>query len=117
MRRSSMGWTLRKLRSDPAYPHASVRSRSRARQISVARLADVGQASTSFSIAHLEDKRKPIVAFDGFRGAGKSTIGKALAKTLRASSLELDAFIQKQANLSLQELFRCTVRLIKSAWQ
>jgi len=39
------------------------------------------------------------------RGAGKSTIGKALAKQISAAFLELDTLIEKEANLSLAELF------------
>lgn len=45
------------------------------------------------------------VALVGLRGAGKSTVGKALAKHLEVPLLELDSLIEKQANLSLAELF------------
>ncbi len=108
MRRNSMGWTLREIaeRSGVSSRFLSDLEAGRG-NISVARLADVAQALDVplASLLPSEDKRKPIVALVGLRGAGKSTIGKALAKTLRASFLELDALIEKQANLSLQELF------------
>src|SRR6185369_15979178 len=39
------------------------------------------------------------------RGAGKSTVGKSLAKYLRVPLVELDTLIEKEANLSLSELF------------
>src|SRR5215472_4258056 len=46
-----------------------------------------------------------MIALVGLRGAGKSTIGQALAKHLRLQFVELDALIEKAANLSLPELF------------
>jgi XRE family aerobic/anaerobic benzoate catabolism transcriptional regulator len=41
----------------------------------------------------------------GLRGAGKSTIGSALAKRLGVEFVELDSLVEKEANLSLSELF------------
>src|SRR5262249_5299374 len=52
-----------------------------------------------------QEKRKSIVSLVGLRGAGKSTIGKALARRLGTAFVELDALIEKEANLSLAELF------------
>jgi XRE family aerobic/anaerobic benzoate catabolism transcriptional regulator len=52
-----------------------------------------------------EEKQKSVVALVGLRGAGKSTIGKSLARHLGAPLLELDALIEKHANLALGELF------------
>jgi len=104
----TMGWTLREIadRSGVSSRFLSDLEAGRG-NISVARLADVAQALdvTLVSLLPSEEKRKPIVSLVGLRGAGKSTIGKALARRIGASFLELDALIEKQANLSLAELF------------
>jgi|SRR5579884_71337 len=79
--------------------------------VSVARLADVAHAldlPLSALIPSQKDKgheAKPLIALVGLRGAGKSTIGQALGKHLRMRFVELDALIEKEANLSLAELF------------
>jgi len=104
----TMGWTLREIadRSGVSSRFLSDLEAGRG-NISVARLADVAQALdvTLVSLLPSEEKRKPVVSLVGLRGAGKSTIGKALARRIGASFLELDALIEKQANLSLAELF------------
>jgi XRE family transcriptional regulator, aerobic/anaerobic benzoate catabolism transcriptional regulator len=104
----AMGWTLRDIadRSGVSSRFLSDLEAGRG-NISVSRLADVAQALdvTLVSLLPSEEKRKPVVSLVGLRGAGKSTIGKALAKRMGASFLELDALIEKQANLSLGELF------------
>jgi XRE family aerobic/anaerobic benzoate catabolism transcriptional regulator len=45
------------------------------------------------------------LALVGVRGAGKSTIGKMLARRLGIAFVEFDALLEKQAGLSLVELF------------
>jgi XRE family aerobic/anaerobic benzoate catabolism transcriptional regulator len=47
----------------------------------------------------------PVVALVGLRGAGKSTIGRALAQELRVPFVELDALVEKEAGLPLSALF------------
>ena len=47
----------------------------------------------------------PLVALVGLRGAGKSTIGPALAQKLEAPFFELDSLVEKAAGLSLGDLF------------
>src|SRR6476620_5935991 len=99
-----MGWTLREIadRSGVSSRFLSDLEAGRG-NISVARLADVAQALDAplVSLLPSEEKQRPIVSLVGLRGAGKSTIGKALAKRLDASFFELDALIEKEANLSL----------------
>ena len=46
------------------------------------------------------------IALVGVRGAGKSTIGKLLAARLGISFVEFDVLIEKEAGISLMELFR-----------
>jgi XRE family aerobic/anaerobic benzoate catabolism transcriptional regulator len=60
--------------------------------------------------APLEDLLKTdhghrIVALVGLRGAGKTTIGKLLARELRRPFLELDRLIEEEAGLRLGEIF------------
>jgi XRE family aerobic/anaerobic benzoate catabolism transcriptional regulator len=108
-RRTSMGWTLREIAE-----RSGVSSRflsdleSGKGNISVSRLADVAVA-LDVPLVYLmpsEEKQRPvIVSMVGLRGAGKSTIGKSLAKHLRTPFLELDGLIEREANLSLAELF------------
>jgi len=107
-RRTSMGWTLREIAE-----RSGVSSRflsdleSGKGNISVARLANVARALDVplVSLMPSEEKQHSVVALVGLRGAGKSTIGKVLAKHLGVRLLELDALIEKQANLSLGDLF------------
>jgi XRE family aerobic/anaerobic benzoate catabolism transcriptional regulator len=52
---------------------------------------------------------KPVersIALVGVRGAGKSAIGKLLAARLSVPFVEFDALIEKEAGISLTELFR-----------
>jgi XRE family transcriptional regulator, aerobic/anaerobic benzoate catabolism transcriptional regulator len=47
----------------------------------------------------------PLVALVGLRGAGKSTIGRALAEKLAVPFFELDALVEEAAGLSLAGIF------------
>jgi len=49
--------------------------------------------------------RRRRVALIGLRGAGKSTLGSALAATLRNPFVELDREIEREAGISLSEVF------------
>lgn len=76
--------------------------------ISVQRLAEVCQAldlplSTLF--AGLGPAEPPRVALVGLRGAGKSTVGAALAQRLGAPLVELDQRVEEAAGMTLAELF------------
>jgi XRE family aerobic/anaerobic benzoate catabolism transcriptional regulator len=103
-----MGWTLREIAE-----RSGVSSRflsdleSGKGNISVARLADVARALDVSMVALMpsEEKQKSVVALVGLRGAGKSTIGKSLARNFGVALVELDQLIEKEANLALGELF------------
>jgi XRE family aerobic/anaerobic benzoate catabolism transcriptional regulator len=47
----------------------------------------------------------PVIALLGLRGAGKSTIGRRLARRLRLPFVELDRRVEEAAGLSLDEIF------------
>ena len=102
-----MGWTLREIaeRSGVSSRFLSDLETGKG-NISVARLADVARALDVplVSLMPSEEEQKSITLV-GLRGAGKSTIGKSLAKHLGVPFIELDALIEKQAHLSLGELF------------
>jgi XRE family transcriptional regulator, aerobic/anaerobic benzoate catabolism transcriptional regulator len=77
--------------------------------ISLARFADVCgalAASPAEILAGTEEAARPAaVALLGVRGAGKSTIGAALADRLGAPFVELDQAIEQAAGLTLGEIF------------
>src|SRR5437899_1874120 len=80
-----MGWTLREIadRSGVSSRFLSDLEAGKG-NISVSRLADVARALDVplVSLLPSEEKRQSVVALVGLRGAGKSTIGKSLAKHL-----------------------------------
>lgn len=76
--------------------------------ISVARLCDVADALATTPAELLGDvrpSRPPFVALVGLRGAGKSTVGPALAAALGVEFVELDQLIERAAGLTLREVF------------
>jgi XRE family transcriptional regulator, aerobic/anaerobic benzoate catabolism transcriptional regulator len=57
-------------------------------------------------LSRRQKKRIPhSIALVGVRGAGKSTIGKMLARRLGIPFVEVDAMLEKEAGISLVELF------------
>src|SRR5947199_3235995 len=73
---------------------------------SVLSLAQIAGALETTPSALLETPaRASVIALLGLRGAGKSTVGRALAARLRVPLIELDARIEEAAGLSLGEIF------------
>jgi XRE family aerobic/anaerobic benzoate catabolism transcriptional regulator len=109
-RRLERGWTLRQVAERSGVsPRFLVQLEAGRGNISVRRLADVARALevTPASLIAMppEPRPDPVVALLGLRGAGKTTVGKRLARRLRVPFVELDRRIEEAANLSLAELF------------
>lgn len=56
-------------------------------------------------LALAEEKRSERIALLGLRGAGKSTLGRELARLLEVPFVELDQRVEEAAGLTLAELF------------
>jgi XRE family aerobic/anaerobic benzoate catabolism transcriptional regulator len=108
--RERLGWSRRELAE-----HCGVSERFLAQletgagNISLRRFADVARAlgtspSALLAPADAPDSATPI-ALLGVRGAGKSSVGAALARRLGLAFVELDQRIEQAAALPLGELF------------
>ena len=77
--------------------------------ISVRRLADLASAlhttAADLVTAHAEDPAPQVIALLGLRGAGKTTVGRRLARRLKRRFVELDHLIESRAGLTLGEIF------------
>src|SRR5437764_3958660 len=76
--------------------------------ISVRRLADLARAldrTPADLLDEHEETAPQVIALLGLRGAGKTTIGRRLARRLRVPFVELDRRIEEAAGLSLADIF------------
>jgi XRE family aerobic/anaerobic benzoate catabolism transcriptional regulator len=73
--------------------------------VSIVNLSRIARALGTSAGALLEEPGVPTVALLGLRGAGKSTVGAALAKRLDVPFVELDALVEEAAGLPLPEIF------------
>lgn len=75
--------------------------------ISVVRLEDVAEALGTSAAELLTQAKRPaaVIALVGLRGAGKSSIGTALAKKLGVRFVELDELIVREAQMTLSAIF------------
>ena len=107
--RAARHWTIRELAERSGVSvRFLVQLESGRANISVKRLADLARAF-KMPPADLLSEDYPdaprVVALLGLRGAGKTTIGKQLARRLHVRFVELDRRIEKAADMSLAELF------------
>ena len=107
--RANRRWTIRDLaeRSGVSVRFLVQLEAGRA-NISVRRLADIARAfdMPASSLLSERDGDEPvIVALLGLRGAGKTTVGKRLARQMHVRFVELDRRIEQTAEMSLGELF------------
>lgn len=107
--RSEHGWTIRELGRRSGLSQRFIAQLEGGNgNISVRRLADLAGALGTTPAALLGSQsrveRSPI-ALLGLRGAGKTTVGRRLARRLRMPFVELDRRIERTAQLSLGELF------------
>ena len=102
-------WTIRELAERSGVSvRFLVQLESGRGNISVKRLADLARAFKVPTTDLLNDDYPDaarVVALLGLRGAGKTTIGKQLARRLHVRFVELDRQIEKAADMSLAEIF------------
>jgi len=108
--RQQQGMTLRKLADRSGLSLRFLLDVEAGRgNISVRRLADLAAAlQTTIAdlvTAHDDDPAPKVIALLGLRGAGKTTIGRRLARRLRVRFVELDQQIESRAGLALRDVF------------
>jgi XRE family transcriptional regulator, aerobic/anaerobic benzoate catabolism transcriptional regulator len=107
--RLARSWTLRDVADRSGVsPRFLVQLEAGEGNISVRRLADLARALDTTAGALLVDNEPAasrIISLLGLRGAGKTTIGKRLARRLRVPFVELDRRVEQAADLSLSEVF------------
>jgi XRE family aerobic/anaerobic benzoate catabolism transcriptional regulator len=108
--RTARGWTLRELSERSGVSlRFLVQLESGTGNISVRRLAQLAAALGTTAAALLGDgagpPHPPLIALLGLRGAGKTTIGRRLARRLRVRFVELDRRVEQLADLTVAEIF------------
>src|SRR6266571_5394240 len=108
--RARHGLTLNELAARSGLsPRFLIQVEAGSANISVRRLAALASALGTTAAALLAEPGgeadRPVIALLGLRGAGKTTIGRRLARRLRVPFVELDRRIEEMAGLSLAEIF------------
>jgi XRE family aerobic/anaerobic benzoate catabolism transcriptional regulator len=114
-RRTELGLTMRVLAKKAGVSERFlVQLEAGEGNISVARLEDVAEglgstgaellATASRGVKQASDARA-IIALVGLRGAGKSSVGAAVASKLRVPFVELDELIVQEAQMTLSTIF------------
>jgi len=106
VRRTRRGWTLVEAAHASGLSTRFLADVEAGRgNISVVRLADLARALGCRTGELLEVAGPARIALLGLRGAGKSTVGRALAARLALPFVELDAAVEEAAGLPLAEIF------------
>jgi XRE family transcriptional regulator, aerobic/anaerobic benzoate catabolism transcriptional regulator len=66
---------------------------------------ELSEVETWLATRFAEPRTRRTIALLGLRGAGKTTLGKELAKQISAPFVELDQLIEARAGLTLAEIF------------
>lgn len=106
--RTDRGWTIRELAERSGVSlRFLVQLESGRANISVRRLWELAQALQleAADLLSASAAAPRIIALLGLRGAGKTTIGRQLARRLHVRFVELDRRIEQIANMSLAEIF------------
>lgn len=112
--RGARGLTLRELAARSSLsPRFLVQIESGEGNVSVLKLAALARALGTTPAALLSEAppaaapvaTPPVIALLGLRGAGKTTVGRRLARRLRVPFVELDRRVEQAAGLTLAEIF------------
>ena len=107
--RIERGWTIRDVAERSGVsPRFLVQVEAGKGNISVRRLADLAsalQTSPAMLLSPVTEAGPEVIALLGLSGAGKTSIGKRLARRLRVAFVELDQRVEEAAHMSLSELF------------
>ncbi|HEX6465322.1 MAG TPA: shikimate kinase [Vicinamibacterales bacterium] len=107
--RRARHWTIRELAEKSGVSaRFLIQLESGRGNISVKRLAELADAlkmPVAELLKHHAETERRTVALLGLRGAGKTTIGRQLARALHVRFVELDRRIEKAADMSLGEIF------------
>ncbi|MBL8696468.1 MAG: helix-turn-helix domain-containing protein [Planctomycetes bacterium] len=115
---SALGRRVRKLRDDRGWSRRELATRAKLSErflgqvelgdgnpsvLSLEQIARALETSVSALLAPPEQEKS--IALLGLRGAGKSAVGRRLAKRLGLPFVELDGLVEERAGLRLREIF------------
>jgi XRE family aerobic/anaerobic benzoate catabolism transcriptional regulator len=106
--RSERSWTRRQLAEGSGLSERFMADLEAGKaNISVVNLSQLAEALGVRLGALLEEEepRGGVISLLGLRGAGKSTVGAALARRLKVPFFELDRLVEAEAGMTLPELF------------